>query len=64
MLGASGNVVATFSGHAHFNGYRQNPDTKIHHVVIKAIVETPPESEAFGIVDCCTNGLHVAGFGD
>ncbi|XP_044130964.1 manganese-dependent ADP-ribose/CDP-alcohol diphosphatase-like [Bufo gargarizans] len=40
-------VVAYFSGHDHDGGYHQD-ECGIHHLTFNGIIETPPESQAFG----------------
>ncbi|XP_069809120.1 manganese-dependent ADP-ribose/CDP-alcohol diphosphatase isoform X2 [Dendropsophus ebraccatus] len=42
-------VVAYFSGHDHDGGYCQD-HCGIHHLTINGIIETPPESQAYGTV--------------
>lgn len=60
-LQSSGNVVATMSGHAHGNGYALD-DAGIHHIVLPAVLETPPGRDASGIVDGYADRLELRGW--
>ena len=33
------------------NGYVHDPETRIHHIVLNALVETAPEADCFGWLD-------------
>jgi len=47
---ASDVVVATFAGHTHQNGYLLD-EWGIHHVVLPAVLETPPGRDCYGQVE-------------
>ncbi|GAB4813996.1 hypothetical protein N2152v2_001042 [Parachlorella kessleri] len=53
-------VVATLAGHAHMDGYFQD-EHGIHHRVCKAVLETPPGRDCFGVVDVFPDRLVVRG---
>ncbi|XP_066442796.1 manganese-dependent ADP-ribose/CDP-alcohol diphosphatase [Eleutherodactylus coqui] len=42
-------VVAYFAGHDHDGGYFQD-QSGVHHLTFNGIIETPPESQAFGTI--------------
>ncbi|MEE6523884.1 hypothetical protein FKM82_022991 [Ascaphus truei] len=55
-------VVGYFAGHNHNGGY--SVDTSgIHHVTINGVIETPPESQAFGTVHMYEERMVVKGRG-
>lgn len=59
-LQQSGVVVATFAGHTHQNGYCCD-EAGIHHMVLPAVLETPPGRDAYGWVEVRPEGLRVVG---
>lgn len=38
------------AGHDHDGGYCLDPETGVHHVTLEGVIETAPESDAFGTV--------------
>lgn len=62
-LQRSGVVVATFSGHAHKDGQHRD-HTGIHHRVLNAVIETPPDRDCYGWVDVFEDCLQLTGVGD
>ncbi|XP_071966047.1 manganese-dependent ADP-ribose/CDP-alcohol diphosphatase-like [Antedon mediterranea] len=55
-------VVATFAGHSHTGSYTH--DAKhIHHIVVPAVVEAPPGSDAFGTVAVYDDRIVINGHG-
>ncbi|CAM6086523.1 unnamed protein product [Calypogeia fissa] len=55
-------VVACLSGHAHTGGYTIDSHG-IHYVVLEAVLECPPEEDAFGVIDVFPDRLSLAGRG-
>lgn len=60
MLQDSGVVAATMAGHTHQNGYVVDA-CGIHHLVLPAVVETPPGRDAYGIVEVLHDRLLLKG---
>lgn len=60
ILQQSGVVVATIAGHTHQNGYYLDA-AGIHHVVLPAVLETPPARDCYGWVDVYDHALHLHG---
>ncbi|CAG2110791.1 unnamed protein product, partial [Medioppia subpectinata] len=54
-------VVAYLSGHAHSSGYAYA--NGIHYISFHAIIETPPETEAFATIAVFDDRLEVEGHG-
>eukprot|EP00878_Enallax_costatus_P016650 GHUV01017470.1.p1 GENE.GHUV01017470.1~~GHUV01017470.1.p1 ORF type:complete len:294 (+),score=61.59 GHUV01017470.1:420-1301(+) len=50
ILQSSDAIVATIAGHTHQNGYLVD-DHNIHHLVMPAVLETPPGRDAYGWVE-------------
>ncbi|CAL8470374.1 g9916 [Coccomyxa elongata] len=57
----AGNVVATFSGHAHEDGYAVD-EHGVHHRVLSAVVETAPGRDCFGIISVFPDRLELQGY--
>ena len=57
----AGVVAATFSGHAHSDGYCY--ENGIHHRVCEAVLETTPGEDCFGIVTIYEDFIHIDGAG-
>ncbi|XP_075207579.1 manganese-dependent ADP-ribose/CDP-alcohol diphosphatase-like isoform X2 [Anomaloglossus baeobatrachus] len=55
-------VVAYFSGHDHDGGYFQD-QCGIHHVTFNGIIETPPDSQAFGTMHIYEDKMVLRGRG-
>ncbi|KAK9813913.1 hypothetical protein WJX73_004524 [Symbiochloris irregularis] len=62
-LQSSNVVVATFAGHAHCDG-QQRDHAGIHHRVLNAIIETPPDRDCYGWVDVFPDRLELTGVGE
>lgn len=60
LLRASGVVAATICGHAHQNGYVLD-DWGIHHLVLPAVLETPPGRDAYGVLEVYPEYLVLQG---
>ncbi|PRW39318.1 manganese-dependent ADP-ribose CDP-alcohol diphosphatase-like [Chlorella sorokiniana] len=56
----AGTVVATMAGHAHMDGMATD-EAGIRHRVCKAVLETPPGRECYGIVDVYPDAIHIRG---
>lgn len=52
--------MATLTGHTHTNGYYHD-DAGVHHIVLPAVLETPPGNDAYGWVDVYEDRLVVTG---
>lgn len=51
------------AGHDHDGGYHLDEDTGIHHVTFEGVIETPPDSNAFGIVSVYEDRMELKGSG-
>mmetsp|Transcript_43609 Transcript_43609/g.68276 ORF Transcript_43609/g.68276 Transcript_43609/m.68276 type:complete len:185 (-) Transcript_43609:294-848(-) len=56
------NIAGCFSGHAHAGGFCVD-EAGIHHRVLEAVVECPPGTDAFGIVEVYRDRLELRGYG-
>lgn len=57
---APGTVVATMAGHTHQNGYLLD-EHGIHHLVLPAVLETPPGRDCYGHVDVWEDRIEIQG---
>jgi len=57
---APGVVVASIAGHAHQNGYKLD-NWGIHHIVLPAVLETPPGRDCFGHINVFCDRLELVG---
>ncbi|KAL4440436.1 hypothetical protein ABPG75_003437 [Micractinium tetrahymenae] len=55
-----GTVVATLAGHAHQDGFACDA-AGIRHRVCKAVLETPPGRECYGVVEVFDDAIRIAG---
>ena len=55
-------VVAYLSGHAHMSGYAYA--NGVHFVSFQAIIETPPDTEAFATVTVFEDRIEIEGYGN
>ncbi|KAK9830612.1 hypothetical protein WJX81_005299 [Elliptochloris bilobata] len=62
VLQAAGNVVATFAGHTHRDGYARD-ECGIHHRVLQGVVETLPGVDCFGVCEAYGDRLEFRGAG-
>eukprot|EP00882_Tetradesmus_deserticola_P028453 GHRQ01031696.1.p1 GENE.GHRQ01031696.1~~GHRQ01031696.1.p1 ORF type:complete len:239 (+),score=67.87 GHRQ01031696.1:143-859(+) len=60
LLCQSGVVVATMAGHTHQNGYLVD-EAGIHHLVLPAVLETPPGRDAYGSIQVLADRLLLKG---
>lgn len=62
VIHAHRSVVCYFAGHDHSGGYHQDSHG-VHHVTMEGVVESPPDSNAFGTVDVYEDRLVLRGRG-
>lgn len=55
-----GTVVGTLAGHAHADGFAAD-EAGIRHRVCKAVLETPPGRECYGIVEVFADAIRING---
>ncbi|XP_072259392.1 manganese-dependent ADP-ribose/CDP-alcohol diphosphatase-like [Pyxicephalus adspersus] len=55
-------VVCYFAGHDHSGGYHQDSQG-IHHVTMEGVIESPPDTNAFGTVDVFEDRMVLRGRG-
>lgn len=63
MIGSHSSVVCFMAGHDHNGGYHLDEDTGIHHVTFEGVIETPPDSNAFGILSVFEDRMELEGSG-
>uniref|UniRef100_UPI0037E9919B manganese-dependent ADP-ribose/CDP-alcohol diphosphatase n=1 Tax=Semicossyphus pulcher TaxID=241346 RepID=UPI0037E9919B len=56
-------VVCFMAGHDHDGGYHKDKDTGVHHLTLKGVIETPPDSNAFGTVSVYEDRMELRGSG-
>ena len=56
-------VIATFTGHAHKDGYYYDVHTGIHHRVCHGVLETVPGEDCYGIVEVFEDKVEIKGQG-
>ncbi|XP_077482548.1 manganese-dependent ADP-ribose/CDP-alcohol diphosphatase [Stigmatopora argus] len=56
-------VVCFLAGHDHDGGYCLDKSTGVHHLTLKAVIETPPDSNAFGTVSVYKDRMVLKGIG-
>ncbi|CAI9557081.1 unnamed protein product [Staurois parvus] len=62
VFGSHQSVVCYFAGHDHSGGYHQDSHG-IHHVTMEGVIESPPDSNAFGTVDIYEDRMVLRGRG-
>lgn len=55
-------VVCFFAGHTHDGGYSEDP-FGVHHVSLEGVIETAPDSQAFGTVHVYPDKMMLKGRG-
>lgn len=55
--------MSFMAGHDHDGGYYRDKDTGVHHLTLAAVVETPPDSKAFGTVSVYEDRMVLKGNG-
>lgn len=63
IISAHRSVVCFLAGHEHDGRYYLDKDTGVHHVTFEAVIETPPNSNAFGIVYVFKDRMVLKGSG-
>ncbi|KAM6897525.1 manganese-dependent ADP-ribose/CDP-alcohol diphosphatase [Xenentodon cancila] len=63
IIRSHSSVVCYMAGHAHDGGYCQDEDTGVHHLTLDGVIETPPDSDAFGTVSVYTDRMVLKGNG-
>ncbi|XP_063077299.1 manganese-dependent ADP-ribose/CDP-alcohol diphosphatase-like [Engraulis encrasicolus] len=63
LLQAHRSVVCYMAGHDHDGGYHQDPATGVHHLTLEGVIETPPDSQAYGTVYVYEDRMVVKGNG-
>jgi manganese-dependent ADP-ribose/CDP-alcohol diphosphatase len=57
-------VLASFSGHAHKGGYKQDDTSGIHFRVFEAALENPHPHKTYAMVDVYDDRMEIRGFGN
>ncbi|XP_040032884.2 manganese-dependent ADP-ribose/CDP-alcohol diphosphatase [Gasterosteus aculeatus] len=63
IIRCHGSVVCFMAGHDHDGGYYQDEGTGVHHVTFPGVIETPPDSDAFGTVSVYKDQMVLKGYG-
>lgn len=63
VMQKAGNVVASFSGHAHKDGMVTDESTGTHFRVLSSILETPPGHDCYATVDVHSSHLELHAVG-
>ncbi|XP_029311767.1 manganese-dependent ADP-ribose/CDP-alcohol diphosphatase [Cottoperca gobio] len=63
VIRSHSSVVCFMAGHSHDGGYCQDEGTGVHHVTLDAVIETPPDSDAFGTVSVYEDRMVLKGNG-
>lgn len=63
VMRSHSSVVCFMAGHDHDGGYHLDEDTGIHHVTFEGVIETPPDSNAFGFLSVYENRMELKGGG-
>lgn len=56
-------VVCFIAGHDHDGGYHWDKGTGVHHLTLEGVIETPPDSNAFGTVSVFEDRMVLKGVG-
>ncbi|XP_071751973.1 manganese-dependent ADP-ribose/CDP-alcohol diphosphatase [Centroberyx gerrardi] len=56
-------VVCFMAGHDHDGGYHQDKDLGVHHLTLEGVIETPPDSDAFGTFSVYEDRMVLKGNG-
>ncbi|XP_017271595.1 manganese-dependent ADP-ribose/CDP-alcohol diphosphatase [Kryptolebias marmoratus] len=56
-------VVCCMAGHVHDGAYHQDEDTRVHHLTLDGVIETPPHSAAFCTVAAYSDRMVLKGAG-
>lgn len=63
IIRSHGSVVCFMAGHDHDGGYHCDNETGVHHVTFEGVIETPPDSNAFGTVSVYEDRMVLKGSG-
>ncbi|KAM4525385.1 manganese-dependent ADP-ribose/CDP-alcohol diphosphatase [Odontesthes bonariensis] len=63
IISSHSSVVCYMAGHTHTGGYCQDKDTGVHHLTLDGVIETPPDSDAFGTVSVYSDRMVLKGNG-
>ncbi|XP_029384353.1 manganese-dependent ADP-ribose/CDP-alcohol diphosphatase [Echeneis naucrates] len=63
IISAHSSVVCVMAGHDHDGGYCQDEETGVHHLTLEGVIETPPDSNAFGTVFVYEDRMVLKGSG-
>ncbi|XP_075949139.1 manganese-dependent ADP-ribose/CDP-alcohol diphosphatase isoform X2 [Anarhichas minor] len=63
IIRSHSSVVCFMAGHDHDGGYYQDKDTGVHHMTLAGVIETPPDSNAFGTVSVYEDRMLLKGNG-
>lgn len=63
IIGSHGSVVCFIAGHDHDGGYCRDRNTGVHHLTLEGVIETPPDSDAFGTVSVYEDRMVLKGRG-
>ncbi|XP_059180077.1 manganese-dependent ADP-ribose/CDP-alcohol diphosphatase [Centropristis striata] len=63
IIKSHSSVVCFMAGHDHDGGYHQDKETGVHHLTLEGVIETPPDSDAFGTVSVYEDRMVLKGNG-
>ncbi|XP_061666341.1 manganese-dependent ADP-ribose/CDP-alcohol diphosphatase [Syngnathoides biaculeatus] len=63
IIQSHSSVVCFIAGHDHDGGYCLDKSTGVHHLTLKGVIETPPDSDAFGTVSVYEDRMVLNGVG-
>lgn len=63
IIRSHSSVVCYMAGHDHDGGYCQDKDTGVYHLTLEGVIETPPDSDAFGTVSVYEDRMVLKGNG-
>ncbi|XP_071318280.1 manganese-dependent ADP-ribose/CDP-alcohol diphosphatase [Trachinotus anak] len=63
VIRSHSSVVCVMAGHDHDGGYYHDEDTGVHHLTLEGVIETQPDSNAFGTVSVYEDRMVLKGSG-
>lgn len=63
MLRSHKSVVCFMAGHDHEGGYHKDSPSGAHYLTLEGVIETPPDSDAFGTVSVYHDRMMLKGYG-
>ncbi|KAF3704761.1 Manganese-dependent ADP-ribose/CDP-alcohol diphosphatase [Channa argus] len=63
IINSHSSVVCFVAGHDHDGGYYHDTETGVHHLTLEGVIETPPDSNAFGTVSVYEDKMVLKGSG-